>query len=64
MKVAVIAIKMLFLCPHKIHMKGFLNEIVVLQASEAVPSVDILNSINTNNIPPTSVIKQLAIAAE
>ncbi|KAG4161638.1 hypothetical protein ERO13_D01G068300v2 [Gossypium hirsutum] len=37
---------------------------VEAKASEAVPSVDILNSINTNNIPPTSVIKQLAIAAE
>ncbi|KAL4271982.1 hypothetical protein GQ457_13G002130 [Hibiscus cannabinus] len=34
------------------------------KALEAIPSVDILNTINTNNIPPTSVIKQLAIAVE
>ncbi|XVF03833.1 hypothetical protein REPUB_Repub05bG0026700 [Reevesia pubescens] len=31
---------------------------------EAIPSVDVLNTINTNNIPPTSVIKQLAVAVE
>ncbi|XP_022716879.1 rab3 GTPase-activating protein catalytic subunit isoform X2 [Durio zibethinus] len=31
---------------------------------EAIPSVDVLNTINANNIPPTSVIKQLAIAVE
>ncbi|XVE80413.1 hypothetical protein DITRI_Ditri14bG0137600 [Diplodiscus trichospermus] len=31
---------------------------------EAIPSVDVLNTINMNNIPPTSVIKQLAIAVE
>ncbi|KAK8626301.1 hypothetical protein V6N13_133952 [Hibiscus sabdariffa] len=45
-------------------MKGFLNEIVVLQALEAIPSVDILNAVNTSKLPPTFVIKQLATAVE
>ncbi|XWS51841.1 hypothetical protein CRYUN_Cryun11dG0017200 [Craigia yunnanensis] len=31
---------------------------------EAIPSADVLNTINMNNIPPTSVVKQLAIAVE
>ncbi|XVE50682.1 hypothetical protein DITRI_Ditri01bG0182900 [Diplodiscus trichospermus] len=31
---------------------------------EAIPCVDVLNTINKNSIPPSSVIKQLAIAAE
>ena len=45
-------------------MNGFSIEIGVIQALEAIPCVDVLNTINTNNIPPTSVIKQLAIAVE
>ncbi|MBA0625422.1 hypothetical protein Godav_010621, partial [Gossypium davidsonii] len=31
---------------------------------EAIPSVDVLNTTNTNSIPPTSVLKQLAVAIE
>ncbi|KAK8490603.1 hypothetical protein V6N13_134102 [Hibiscus sabdariffa] len=31
---------------------------------EAIPSVDVLNTTNTKNIPPTSVIKQLTVAIE
>ncbi|GMI63762.1 hypothetical protein like AT5G55060 [Hibiscus trionum] len=31
---------------------------------EVIPSVDDLNTINTKNIPPTSVIKQLTVAIE
>ena len=42
----------------------FVIEIVVLQALEAIPCVDVLNPINTNNIPPTFIIKQLAIVVE
>ncbi|KAK8527210.1 hypothetical protein V6N13_085063 [Hibiscus sabdariffa] len=34
------------------------------KALEAIPSVDILNAVNTSKLPPTSVIKQLAIAVE
>ncbi|OMO83495.1 Rab3 GTPase-activating protein catalytic subunit [Corchorus capsularis] len=34
------------------------------KALEAIPSVDVLNTINVNSIPPTSVIKQLAVAVE
>ncbi|OMP04374.1 Rab3 GTPase-activating protein catalytic subunit [Corchorus olitorius] len=40
------------------------NETVIGQALEAIPSVDVLNTINVNSIPPTSVIKQLAVAVE
>ncbi|KAE8688630.1 Rab3 GTPase-activating protein catalytic subunit isoform 5 [Hibiscus syriacus] len=34
------------------------------KALEAIPSVDILNTMDTNNFPPTSVIKQLTLAVE
>ncbi|KAE8716994.1 Rab3 GTPase-activating protein catalytic subunit isoform 6 [Hibiscus syriacus] len=34
------------------------------KALEAIPSVDILNTMDTNNFPPTSVIKQLALAVD
>ncbi|XP_039058785.1 rab3 GTPase-activating protein catalytic subunit-like isoform X2 [Hibiscus syriacus] len=34
------------------------------KALEAIPSVDIINTMNAINIPPTSVIKQLALAIE
>ncbi|KAK8673902.1 hypothetical protein V6N13_112211 [Hibiscus sabdariffa] len=34
------------------------------KALEAIPSVDILNAVNTSKLPPTSVIKQLATTVE
>lgn len=56
-------IKMFISC-YYLKLNGFIDEIVSLQLLEAIPSVDVLNTTNMNSIPPTSVLKQLAVAIE
>ncbi|XP_021288736.1 uncharacterized protein LOC110419927 [Herrania umbratica] len=50
-------------CDENMYLLNMKND-AEAKALEAIPSVDVLNTVNTNNIPPTSVIKQLAIAVE
>lgn len=62
-RVTVMEIKMFISC-YYLKLNGFIDEIVSLQLLEAIPSVDVLNTTNMNSIPPTSVLKQLAVAIE